>query len=681
MSERTPPVWPEETGEEPRWWEGVQKVYESSGKALYLSDNYIGAEGAKALAERGLPSVPQLTQLDLDENAIGDEGAKALAERGLPSVPQLTQLVLFLNSIGDEGAKALAERGLPSVPQLTQLDLGGNSIGDEGAKALAERGLPSVPQLTQLYLSYNSIGAEGAKALAERGLPSVPQLTQLYLGDNSIGAKGAKALAERGLPSVPQLTQLYLWDNSIGAEGAKALAERGLPSVPQLTQLSLWGNAIGDEGVKAIGRALLKGACPSLSSFLADSSLSSSASLLALEMPIEWEGKKSNSFILAFHRLRCQGQSRRFAAAKVLIAGPAAAGKTCLANAIVENTNSWRQHFYRRDQTDGMEVVRWERPTQDLDAVLLYDFGGQPVYKASHRLFMGGRAVFVVVWNPRAENDGDRKDYEEYARDVLDEQPSARIAFVSTHRDVPDLRYPGVQQMGELLHQRFDDNFDSYDDVALTPPVVGAPDALGGLRQLVLSKVMALPNIRLTMPQSFRALLERLQQISWTGEKWWISHREFLQVAEACECHVLKQDHGNGYDMPGAALELFDQWGYVKVVKSAGRNDVVLDPSRLAEALALVISDDPKKRERCPGGFLRNQALLEAWEQYPEALLPGFMNLIEEYGLGFPVRDDAGTDYDGMLILPMLQGAKEKVEAVYRRARKRQRAKRQLLIQ
>eukprot|EP00968_Pinguiococcus_pyrenoidosus_P024679 scaffold4965_cov256-Pinguiococcus_pyrenoidosus.AAC.1 len=62
---------------------------------------------------------------------------EALAERGLPSVPQLINLDLSFNSIGPEGAKALADRGLSSVPQLTNLDLSGSRIGPEGAKALA----------------------------------------------------------------------------------------------------------------------------------------------------------------------------------------------------------------------------------------------------------------------------------------------------------------------------------------------------------------------------------------------------------------------------------------------------------------------------------------------------------------------------------------------------------------
>eukprot|EP00968_Pinguiococcus_pyrenoidosus_P025773 scaffold7007_cov115-Pinguiococcus_pyrenoidosus.AAC.1 len=56
MSAREAPNWPEEDGEEPRWWRRLRSAYEDNETALNLFNNSIGDEGAKALAERGLPS-------------------------------------------------------------------------------------------------------------------------------------------------------------------------------------------------------------------------------------------------------------------------------------------------------------------------------------------------------------------------------------------------------------------------------------------------------------------------------------------------------------------------------------------------------------------------------------------------------------------------------------------------
>eukprot|EP00968_Pinguiococcus_pyrenoidosus_P019322 scaffold2089_cov195-Pinguiococcus_pyrenoidosus.AAC.1 len=56
MSAREPPNRPEGYGEEPRWWRRVRSAYEDNETALFLGGYSIGDEGAKALAERGLPS-------------------------------------------------------------------------------------------------------------------------------------------------------------------------------------------------------------------------------------------------------------------------------------------------------------------------------------------------------------------------------------------------------------------------------------------------------------------------------------------------------------------------------------------------------------------------------------------------------------------------------------------------
>eukprot|EP00968_Pinguiococcus_pyrenoidosus_P000089 scaffold10_cov257-Pinguiococcus_pyrenoidosus.AAC.3 len=170
MSDRSAPTWPAEYGEEPGWWPRVRSAYADHETTLDLFECKVGPEGGKALVERGLPCLPQLTNLNLgaDEwssqaNCIGPEGAIALATQGLPKVPRLSSLGLGDNRIGPKGAAALATQGLP---HLNSLGLGDNRIGPKGAAALATQGLPHVTQLTSLDLWNNGIGDEGVTALA-----------------------------------------------------------------------------------------------------------------------------------------------------------------------------------------------------------------------------------------------------------------------------------------------------------------------------------------------------------------------------------------------------------------------------------------------------------------------------------------------------------------------------------
>src|ERR1700729_2155198 len=74
---------------------------------IYLSDNQIGDEGAKAIAD-ALKVNNNITDIDLAYNQIGTEGAKAIAD-ALKVNHTITNVYLFGNQIGDEGAKAIAD--------------------------------------------------------------------------------------------------------------------------------------------------------------------------------------------------------------------------------------------------------------------------------------------------------------------------------------------------------------------------------------------------------------------------------------------------------------------------------------------------------------------------------------------------------------------------------------------
>ena len=218
-------------------------------QTLNLSSNSVGSDGTVALAE-GLKCYTNLETLDISHNSIGSDGAVALAE-GLKCCANLQELNLSSNSIGSDGAVALVE-GLKCCTNLQTLDLSSNSIGSDGAVALAE-GLKCCTNLQTLDLSSNSIGSDGAVALAE-GLKCCTNLQTLDLSSNSIGLDGAVALAE-GLKRCTNLQTLNLSHSSIFSDSAVALAE-GLKCCANLQTLNLGNNSIGSAGAVALAEGL-----------------------------------------------------------------------------------------------------------------------------------------------------------------------------------------------------------------------------------------------------------------------------------------------------------------------------------------------------------------------------------------------------------------------------------------
>jgi hypothetical protein len=161
-------------------------------------------------------NIKSLQELYMNNNNIGSDGAKALAG-ALYNLTSLHDLYLNNNNIGDDGAKALAGALQNNTSQTYfYLHLNNNNIGDDGAKALAGA-LQNKTKLLDLYLNNNNIGNDGAKALAG-ALQNKTYLYYLALNNNNIGNDGAKALVG-ALQNKRNLYFFELSNNSIMIDG------------------------------------------------------------------------------------------------------------------------------------------------------------------------------------------------------------------------------------------------------------------------------------------------------------------------------------------------------------------------------------------------------------------------------------------------------------------------------
>ena len=90
------------------------------------------------------------------------------------------------------------------------------------------------------------------------------------------------------------------------------------------------------------------------------------------------------------------------------------------------------------------------------------------------------------------------------------------------------------------------------------------------------------------------------------------------------------------------ALTLFHEIGEVLCLPT---REIVLDPPELAQVLARVISNDKRYVHNACGWYLRHAELASVWDGYPAELYNGFLELIHECKVGFPIGDDEGDDY------------------------------------
>jgi len=88
--------------------------------------------------------------------------------------------------------------------------------------------------------------------------------------------------------------------------------------------------------------------------------------------------------------------------AKLLIVGEGGAGKTTLANKII-NPN---YQLCEEDSTKGIEVLHWSFPRTDGNQfnVNIWDFGGQEIYHSTHQYFLTKRSLYLLVADTRRED-------------------------------------------------------------------------------------------------------------------------------------------------------------------------------------------------------------------------------------------------------------------------------------
>ncbi len=340
------------------WNNQITEIPEGLGKLSNLTRLILRSNQITEIPEV-LGKLSNLTQLDLRNNQITE-----IPER-LGKLSNLTQLSLGSNQITE-----IPER-LGKLSNLTLLDLSSNQITE------IPEVLGKLSNLTLLHLSHNQI-TEIPEVLGK-----LSNLTLLYLDSNQIteipevlgklSNLGQLNLSFNQITEIPEvlgklsnLRQLNLSFNQI-TEIPEVLGK-----MEQLEQLDLRGNPI-----------------PIPPEILGSNQSYQPGDLLT---------------ILDFYfQTRDPNATEELNEAKLLIVGEGEAGKTTLANKLLNPDYQLKE---REPSTEGIDVMHWEFPQGNGKPfrVHLWDFGGQEIYHATHQFFLTERSVYVLLVDNRRQN-------------------------------------------------------------------------------------------------------------------------------------------------------------------------------------------------------------------------------------------------------------------------------------
>lgn len=385
-----------------------------------------------------MEALGQLTELDLGHNPI----AKM---EGLANLTNLETLTMSYSNIAKiENIEALTKlkiltlnnsniAKIENLSSLTQL----NDLTLNNAQISKIENLDTLTQLKELRLSNNQIARienlEHLTALEEldlsennitklEGLDTLRCLKLLHLYKNQIARL-------ENLSGLTALEELHLEDNCISKlEGLEALGKlqrlplsnnkiskiEGLAHLTKLNELHLDGNQIAFFDPVLLTFPTLKelylshNPWQNIPMAIANAGQYIAGALYEVER--YWEDVQ-------------QGKIKVYQA-KLILIGNGRVGKTSLVRRWLDNAFDPEQ-----SSTHAIQLRRHVLPqlaqNKDLEHVQIniWDFGGQDIYHATHRLFMQTQAVFLLVWDANTQatptqtetlEDGSEVTYKNY---------------------------------------------------------------------------------------------------------------------------------------------------------------------------------------------------------------------------------------------------------------------------
>jgi internalin A len=589
-----------------------------------------------------LQTFSQLTGLHLPHNRINDLNP-------LTSLGSLMELDLAFNQIED-----ISHIG--ELTRLLRIDLSGNKITDISS-------IRKLPNLLELELPRNQVSdiapLRSLKGLEWLNLVSNPimdvspltglshltrlRLDEIRLDNHSFLSElsNLKALYFSSsnlndiswLQPLQKLEVLWLFDNSISNI-------RPLQKLINLRQLSLQRNQVNDiSALKSLKDLrtlnLVENPIEELPSWILDLGLdfkwtdagekgyiNLGDNPLRIPPPeIVKEGR--NAVRNYFKQIKEQDQDYLFEA-KMLIVGEPGAGKTSLARKL-ENPNC---DLPKEDETTkGIEIKQYYFPLHldDLSAfqqpeklkdkkfrLNLWDFGGQQIYKATHRFFLSKRTLYALVADSRRE-DTDFNYWlhiiEMFGADspiiiILNEKYQRRLNL-----EIVEMRnrFPNIAEVIEV----------DFAEKDLT--------RLHVLQKAVRYHVSKLPHIGSLVPAKWTALRETLEK----DKRNTISINEYVKICQengitkSEDVYVLSQYF---HDI-GVFLHFQDD--------AVLRHTIFLKPNWATNAVYRILDDELLNRTR--GRFSKDEAWI-IWQEDEFSLVrEELLRLMQKFFLAYEI--------------------------------------------
>ena len=349
-----------------------------------------------------------------------------------------------------------------------------------------------------------------------------------------------------------------------------------------------------------------------------------------LDLPVEITRKRSPSAILEFLRQQKEEGTESIYEAKLLIIGEPGAGKTSLANKLINSSYELKLEGSKNPEksTEGIDVLHFDfpHPSGNVFRISLWDFGGQEIYHATHQFFLTKRSLYLLIADTRQDNT----DFNYWLEVVeLLSESSPTLIIKNEKQDRP------CQVNENQLHGRFPNQLKGILSTNLATN--------RGLSQILTDiqhHISQLPHIGTPLPKTWVRVREALE----SDTRNYITKTEFLNL---CNTHGFKRREDTLqlseylHDL-GVCLHFQDD----PILK----NWIILKPEWGTTAVYTVL-DTPSVQKSF--GYFTKTDLVTIWadDQYTD-MRDELLQLMKNFKLCYEIPHRPGTYITPQLLSP-----------------------------
>jgi internalin A len=293
-----------------------------------------------------------------------------LSYNKINTLPELIGQLINLNVLDLSTNKiSTLPESISQLINLTTLELWSNKI------SILPESISQLINLTHLSLSFNQIN------VLPESIGQLVKLTHLSLSFNQIN------VLPKWIGQLTQLTYLGLNSNQIN------VLPKWIGQLTSLTSLELWSN-----NLNALPESV--GQLTNLDELIINENP-------LIQIPSEVV-EKGGLAVRDYYRQRLEAKTDYIYEAKLLIVGEGGAGKTSLANKLIDSKYKLKPENSDNPErsTEGIDVHHFDFPhfSGKSFRINIWDFGGQEIYHATHQFFLTKRSLYILVADTRQDN-------------------------------------------------------------------------------------------------------------------------------------------------------------------------------------------------------------------------------------------------------------------------------------